>query len=804
MKAKIILLLALALFIATKTTAQTKTVTISGIIKDKTLKSTIPYVNIVLKSSKNQSFIAGTVSNEEGHFTLSNINSGNYILEISFLGYKTKNQSLYVGTLSEFLDLSNIKLEEDINTLNEVVVKASKTDEVSAKMDKKVFSVADNITQSGGSVLQSMQSLPGVTVQDGKVQLRGNDKVMVLIDGKQTALTGFGNQSGLDNIPASAIEKIEIINNPSAKFDANGNAGIINIIYKKNKQEGFNGKIGIASGYGSLWERKANLPTIRPQYQVTPKINPSLSLNYRKNKINAYLQADYLYTETLNKNEFVTRTYDDGTIINQQTKRNRNTHFTTIKTGLDWNYNEQNTFAFSGMFGSEKIIDNGDEPFFNQDYSERLRLWQFLEDELKTTAMVSASYQHKFKEAGHKLNAGINYTYHREDEKYFFDNIMPTFTGKDSFKLLSDEKVIDINVDYVQPLKYGRFETGLKFRNREIPTNMQFFPGINSPLDPNAGGWATYKEIIPALYGNYIFENNKIEAEAGLRVEYVKLQYDVNPNHPTYKSDGYDYTQPFPSLRFGYKINDKNKITAFYNRRVDRPNEVDIRIFPKYDDAEIIKVGNPALKPQFTSTFELGYKTNINKGYLFASLYHRFVNGTISRIATTAPDSNLIYNVFQNANRSSSTGIEVVYAKEINSWYSFNLNGNGYQNDIEAFTVTNLYPVPTTYFGKRQQIFSGNIKWNNTFQLNKSTSGQLSAVYLAPDIIPQGKINSRFSIDLGVKKTVQKGKGEIFLNATDILNTLVIKKEIQGDGFSYNSRDYYETQVVRFGYSYKF
>jgi outer membrane receptor protein involved in Fe transport len=804
MKAKIILLLALAMLIVSKATAQTKTVTISGIIKDKSLKTSIPYVNIVLKSSKNQAFVAGTVSNDEGRFTFSNINSGNYILEISFIGYKPKTQSLYVGTLSEFLDLSNIELEENINTLNEVVVKASKTDEVSAKMDKKVFSVADNITQSGGSVLQSMQSLPGVTVQDGKVQLRGNDKVMVLIDGKQTALTGFGNQSGLDNIPASAIEKIEIINNPSAKFDANGNAGIINIIYKKNKQEGFNGKVGIASGYGSLWERKANLPSTRPQYQVTPKINPSLSLNYRKNKINTYLQADYLYTETLNKNEFVTRTYNDGTIINQQTKRNRDTHFTTIKTGLDWNYNEQNTFAISGMFGSEKIIDNGDEPFFNQDYSQRLRLWQFLEDELKTTAMVSASYQHKFKEAGHKLNAGINYTYHREDEKYFFDNIMPTLTGKDSFKLLSDEKVIDINVDYIQPLKYGRFETGLKFRNREIPTNMQFFPGINSPLDPNAGGWATYKEIIPALYGNYIFENNKIEAEAGLRVEYVKLQYDVNPNHPTYKSDGYDYTQPFPSLRFGYKINDKNKITAFYNRRVDRPSEVDIRIFPKYDDAEIIKVGNPALKPQFTSAFELGYKATINKGYLFTSLYHRFVNGTISRIATTAPDSNLIYNVFQNAGRSSSTGIEIVYSKEINSWYSFNLNGNGYQNDIEAFTVTNLYPVPTTYFGKRQQLFSGNVKWNNTFQLNKTTSGQLSAVYLAPDIIPQGKIDSRFSIDLGVKKTVQKGKGEIFLNATDILNTLVIKKEIQGDGFSYHSSDYYETQVIRFGYSYKF
>ena len=137
---------------------------------------------------------------------------------------------------------------------------------------------------------------------------------------------------------------------------------------------------------------------------------------------------------------------------------------------------------------------------------------------------------------------------------------------------------------------------------------MQFFPGENSPIDANAGGWANYKEIIPALYSNYSYENDKIEAELGLRLEYVKLQYDVNPNHPVYKSSGYHYTEPFPSMRFGYKINENNKITAFYNRRVDRPNEVDIRIFPKYDDAEIIKVGNPALRPQFTSAFEVGYK----------------------------------------------------------------------------------------------------------------------------------------------------------------------------------------------------
>jgi outer membrane receptor protein involved in Fe transport len=803
MRAKLISIVILVTFLTSNAFSQNKGVTISGLIKDKANKSALSYVNVVLKTEKDSAFVTGTVSNEEGRFTLSNVIPNNYYFEISFIGYVTKRQSIYVGSLSEFLDVSTIDLEEDIKTLGEVVVSA-KQDEVGGKMDKKSFKVEDNISQSGGSVLQTMQNLPGVTVQDGKVQLRGNDKVTVLIDGKQTALTGFGSQSGLDNIPASAIEKIEIINNPSSKYDANGNAGIINIVMKKNKQEGFNGKVGFTTGLGSLWVRQENLPTIRPQYQFTPKINPSLSLNYRKKKINVFFQADNLYTQTLNKNEFVTRTYDDGTIINQQLKRNRNTNFFTSKAGFDWSINQNNTLTISALFGSEKIIDRGDQPFFNADNTVRKRLWQFLEDELKTTVMATAAYQHKFKQAGHLLNIGFNYTFHREDEKYFYDNYLPTTTGTDAFKLLSDEQVYDFNFDYIKPLKYGRIETGVKLRNRNIPTNMQFIPGVNSVLDTNAGGWATYKELIPAVYGNYIFENKKWEAELGLRLEYVKIQYDVNPNHNTYKSDGYNYTQPFPNARLAYKINDRNKISFFYNRRVDRPNEVDIRIFPKYDDAEIIKVGNPALRPQFTNSFELGYKTSWDKGYLYSAAYHRFADGTITRISSIAPNSNLIYAIFQNAGRSYNTGLEVVLTQEVAKWYSFNLNLNGYHNQINAFSVENKYPVPNTFSANKQEIISGNIKLNNTFHLPKNFDAQLTAIYLAPDIIPQGKIAQRFSLDLGIKKSLQKGKGELFLNATDILNTMIIKKEIQGQGFKYISTDYYETQVIRLGYNYKF
>ena len=301
------------------------------------------------------------------------------------------------------------------------------------------------------------------------------------------------------------------------------------------------------------------------------------------------------------------------------------------------------------------------------------------------------------------LNIGLSYTFHREDEKYNFTNILPTYTGLDSFKLLSDEHVADLAVDYVKPLKQGRFEGGFKFRWRNIPTNMQFKPGINSPLDTSAGGAATYREIIPALYGNYIFENKDFEAEIGLRVEYVDLQYQVNPNHNTYKSDGYNYTQPFPNLRLAYKIDDRNKLSLFYNRRVDRPNEVDIRIFPKYDDAEIIKVGNPALRPQFTSTVEMGYKSSIQNGYVYAALYHRSTNGTITRIATQVPPDSLIYTVFQNAGRSYNTGIEMVWQQDFSKRLSLNTSINIYNNIINAFTVENKYPVSSIYTARQKK-----------------------------------------------------------------------------------------------------
>jgi outer membrane receptor protein involved in Fe transport len=783
------------------TQAQKNTATVSGTLKDANNKGALPFVNVLLYKAQDSAFVTGTITNEAGGFSVASVNSGQYLLKFSYMGYLPKWQPLIVGQLNSFLDMGHIELTPAAVTMNEVTI-TGKQDAVTEKMDKKTFSLSDNISQTGGSVLDAMKNLPGVTSQDGKVLLRGSDKVMILMDGKQTALTGIGGQSSLDNIPASAIERIEIINNPSSRYDANGNAGIINIIYKKEKKEGFNGKVSLTTGLGALWEKKENLPDIRPQYKATPKINPSLLLNYRRNKVNLFFQGDNLYTKTLNKNEFTTRIYDQGDQIIQQVKRNRTTNIVTGKTGLDWQPDQNNTFTLSGLFSSEKILDRGDEPFFTTDLQERKRLWQFLEDELKTTATLSAGWQHQFAQPGRTLQIQLNYTFHREDEKYFFRNTMPDYIGLDSFKLLSDEHVADLNADYIHPLKFGRFEGGIKLRRRSIPTNMQFKPGLHSPLDTTAGGWANYKEFIPAAYGLFVFENRNLEIEAGMRIEYVHLNYEVNPQHNTYKSDGYNYIQPFPNIRLSYRMNDQHKLSFFYNRRVDRPNEVDIRIFPKYDDAEIIKVGNPELRPQFTNTFELGYKSSWANGFLYPALYHKRMDATITRIGSIVDGSTLIYNVFQNAGKSYTSGIEISLTQKVAKWATFNLNLNGYKNIINAFTVVNKYPVESIYTAGRQEMFSGNVKFNSSFLLPRSTEIQLTAIYLAPDIIPQGKIYSRFSVDAGVKKTV--GKNEFFLNATDIANTLRIRRDITGNGFRYTSTDYLETQVVRIGYSYKF
>ncbi len=254
------LLFSLLLFSTVAARAQTANVTLSGTVKEVKNKTALPFVNATLLAPADSAFVTGGITNEAGIFSITGVKPGTYLLKVTYIGYQTTVQPVLVGQLSEFLHLGTFELIEAVSQLGEVVVTAQQ-ETIANTMDRKTFTVADNLTQAGGSALEAMKNLPGVTVgDDGQVQLRGSSQIMVLIDGKQTALTGFGRQAGLGTIPASAIDRIEIINNPSARYDANGNAGIINIIYKKEKKEGFNGKVGMAAGRGCALGETGQLP----------------------------------------------------------------------------------------------------------------------------------------------------------------------------------------------------------------------------------------------------------------------------------------------------------------------------------------------------------------------------------------------------------------------------------------------------------------------------------------------------------------------------------------------------------------
>lgn len=778
------------------------TVSISGLLTDSATREVLPFMNITLRTRADSAVKAGTLTDEQGRWLLKAVHPGDYLLNVGGLGYTPIWVPLHVGSLSDALDVGTLVLVSAVRSLEPVEV-ARRTEVVGSRMDRKVIRVDENTSQSAGSVLQALRNAPGVTVdqRSGRLQLRGSDKVAVLVDGQQTALTGFGDQSGLGNIPASAIERIEIINDPSARQDANGMAGIINIIYRKQQREGLHGRASLMAGIGSLGSKVEELPTSRPAYLNTPKLGPSLGLNWEQGKSRVFVQADVLTQRVLNRNEHFLRSYVNGDDVRQQYLENRDQTMYTLKAGVDHHLNERDDLTFSGLYSREGHIDHGDVLYFNGDLSERQRQWLFYEDEVNTAVTASGNFTHRGKRAGEHLDIGLNYTFHREDEVYDITDDTPVGEAFYNTALIADEHVSDLKVDHVRPHAHGRVEFGGKLRWRHIPTRITYTASESSPLDAGAAGAATYDELIPAVYGTYVYERPRFDIEAGLRVEYVDLNYRVEPGHNTYTSDGYTYLEPFPNARIGLKSGERGRFTVSLSRRVDRPDEGDLRIFPKYDDPGILRIGNPGLKPQFTWRGELGYKREITKGYAYIAAYHRLTTDILTRIVTGEEGSTQLYTIAQNAGNGTNTGIEAIIERGLASSVKLSLNGNLYHNVVEAFETVSAYPQPTPFKGERQEATSGNLKLNGRVEASKELDVQLAVLWFARDIVPQGSIGERWSVDCGATWKWKGTRSEFTLNATDLFNTMRIHKEVYGEGFTINSTDYLETRAVKLTWS---
>jgi outer membrane receptor protein involved in Fe transport len=604
------------------------------------------------------------------------------------------------------------------------------------------------------------------------------------------------------------IEKIEIINNPSAKYEAAGMAGIINIIYKKETKSGFNGDIGFTFGLGQLSRRKPDLYTDLGSYSLNPKYIPSLNLNYRKGKFNFFFQSEILNQRRLPNNEFTTRFYDNGDITVSQVPENRKQTQYIFKGGMDFQLNDNNILTLSGIYDYESHHDTAQVPYVSMPSSDRYRYWSWLEYEITGFMNYSLLYKHKFPEPGHELSANIQYTRGWEDEAYHLNDSSSFRVSDDYTHILAIEHTSTFTLDYIKPLKRGRLEGGAKIQVRRLPVTYTVEKGFQSIIYPGLGDRSDWGEDNFAGYLNWIMETRKVDIEAGIRAEATKVFYnldEVNIYYP--RNDSYDYFHFYPNTRVTIKINRNNSVSAYFNRRIDRPGEPELRVFPKYDDPELLKVGNPYLRPQLTNSLELSYKHRWETGSVSLAGYYKSIKDPYTRIYsidTTNTDYNIVNKIYQNVGSAINTGIELIITQDITKFWKATASCNWYRNTIHEFTGILLFPYERSFKIEETTDVSADLKLNNQFTLPWEIQLQLTGLYYTPKNIPQGRQMARSSMDLGLKKKLFNGKGEMTLSFSDIFNDFGIKQEITGDGFTAVYENFYETQIISLGLKYKF
>ena len=786
--------------------AQEGAAVLSGRALNDTDGSPISFATVVVENAESREPLSGTLANEDGRFLVQGLVPGEYTIHTSFPGFYPAETYVLVSELNQSYNLGDIRLVPQV-LAQEITVTAEAIR--LAGIDTEVFRLDDGPTQSTGSLLDAMKNIPGVTVdQEGRVSLRGSDQVAILIDGRQSSLTGFGTQRGLDSVSAANVEAIEIINNPSASFDAAGMAGIINIIYKQEQELGLSADLGMSVGVGQFSKQRADLPTELGSFSNNEKLIPSVSLNYNTESVRSFLQAEVLVQDDLPNNEFTTRFYDDGRVIESQVPENREQTHYIVRLGSDFLVNDANTLSVSGIYDFETHTDRAQVPFILASTGERERFWFWREKEDTGFANINFDVKHEFAEPGHELNVNLQYTRGWEDEAYFLNEVSRVREGTDMTHLVAEENTLPLSIDYTRPLSNGRVEVGTKLQRRWLPITYTVDRGVQSVIYEGLGDFSDWNEDIVALYGNLVQVKDAYTLEAGVRIEQTDVAYTIPEENIYYEgSDAYDYFEIFPNVKLTYRLRGANRLIAAYNRRIDRPGEPELRIFPKYDDPELLKVGNPFLRPQLTNVFELGFARSWDNGSLSTALYHRDIADAFQRILAiddTNPNYDIVNRIFENAGNSRQTGVEVILEQQIVAPWRLSGSVNWFTNDIDALETVLLFPTRRPFALAASKDDTWDFTINNQFQMPRAGELQLSYIYYAGRNVPQGRERARSSLDLAAQWPILNERAELVFTFTDIFNDFAVEQEVYGQGFTAVYQNFLETQVATLGMRIRF
>ena len=757
--------------------AQNNDIFITGKIVDANNSQAIEFATIMLVNSLNKQPITGTTTDMDGQFSLNSPTTDFYI-EISFIGYQ--NQILDDFTIqNKRLELGNISIAENTQTLDEVIVRAEKS-QTEFKLDKRVFNVGKDLSSTGASALEVLNNVPSVNVNiEGEISLRGSSGVQILINGKPSVIAS-DQGNALGTITAEMIDKIEVITNPSAKYDAEGTSGIINIVIKKEERKGLNGSVSVNTG--------------------TPHNHSvGISLNRRTEHFNLFSQLGVGYRELPRNTENINEDLVNDTITYSKGKEFRNETFYNVVLGTDYHINPKNILTLSGNFAYE-VEDQPSFTNFTQVLAQDT-LAQWYRDETTEATNPKWRYELQYKSdlKGHKdhmlLFSALG-NFFGKDQSSEFENVVTDgdirFGGLQRSRTDFKEARYTFKLDYTKPFNDNfTLETGAQYVIMDVSNDFEnsSFADNVWVIDSSLTNIFEFDQKVLGVYGTGSYENEKWGVKLGLRMENTDLHtFLVN----TDENNDQNYTNFFPTVHTSYKLTDRFSLQAGYSRRVYRPRMWDLNPFFNIRNTISVRTGNPDLQPEFTDSYEISSIYILGKTSLNFSVYHRYTTDVIERVSRFKNNINTFEPKNLGSNRT--TGLEFNFKYSPKKWLSFNgdLNFNYFdrKGDFEGQN-----------FDFEADQWSG--KTTAKLKLPADIEFEATGRYQSSVRTVQGVTTENLFADMGLRKKIMKGKGVINFSIRDIFVSRFRETQaFQPTFYTYNFGQ--RGRFVTLGFSYGF
>lgn len=760
--------------------------TVIGIVSDTITGQAVEYASVVVLTKADSSVKGGAVTAGDGSFTISKLPPGEFMVRVTYMGYMEWYSKPFVISFSATQhDAGAIKLHPNAAELNTVEIKEQRSDYTNS-IDKKTYDVSQNIVNTGGTATDVLQNIPSVNVDiDGKVSLRGSENVTILIDGKPSGLTGEDRNAVLQQIPAGMIERIEVITNPSAKYDAQGMAGIINIITKKEKGKGYNGTVTGGVGTGN-------------------KYNGGFTINARANKANFFGSYNYRYEDRWSSgdaNQF-THTADTSFGYNSISGALNSNTFHAARLGTDIYFNPYNTLSISSgyAFRNENKADSTNYVFTDESGAVTSNFGRINSGTDKIHTIDGAlDFKKTFPGSARTFTSSASFSTNQRfvRNEFFLSSYGYENSPYENNKANNVFYAATAQADYAHPVTDSfKIETGIKYTlrnymNEQSGYQYDYSTGVYS-ADPHFADVFNYTEDVAAAYAQFSMHRKKMDYMAGVRSEYTYLNGSSSSRDTTFTNGYLDF---FPNAAVRYTSSSDMEIQLSYGRRLNRPGNMQLNPYIDYSDSINLRTGNPFLQPEYIQSFDLSVAKQSNKLGWSVTLYYRHSDNVITYIRIYDPAINRALVQPANYTSSENYGSEFVLRVPIKKKGNVMLTGSAYYNKINGDNIDAAL---------QSSAFMWNTRVSFNYKIFKPTSVQVSGMYFSPFIGPVGQFWMKGGIDIGVRQDVFKGKAQLSANVTDILNTRGFEFKNIRDDYAFTGHRKRESLVMMLSFTWRF